>query len=146
MGYQFEDVGADIPGSIPEIDGEISSLVGDMAEIDVQFVFYKSAPDASRDATWHGRALAAKGHMMRRVRALRQAKAEMLEAGRLANAAARKALMADRDRIAAERAAQKQEAWRQRFHDLQHWMWDAFPEHREALIAETARLKKSDAE
>ena len=140
MGYQFDDVSADIPSSIPEIEDEMGILVGDMAEIDVQFVFYKNNPDA-RDSAWHGRALAAKGHMMRRLRALKLAKREMMEASRQAAARAREASKAEHTRIVELSAEAKQTKWRKRFHALQSWMWENYPEHRDALIAELARLK-----
>jgi len=117
-----------IPDNVADIDCDMADIKDAMREIDVQFSQHKNAGYKDEDPTWHPRALAAKGHMNRRLSDLKLARAALVEAAKAKKAAEKAA------RAAA--AAQLDDAkWKRRYKALHDWVWDTFPDRRGEIAA-----------
>jgi len=117
-----------IPDNVPDIDCEMADIKDAMMGIDVQFSQQKNAGYRADDPTWHPRALAAKGHMIRRLSDLKLAKAALMGADKAKKAAEKAARAA----LTAQPADEK---WKARYQALHDWVWDTFPDRRGEIAA-----------
>lgn len=126
--------------SVSEIDARISELCEHISEIDVQLAFYKAGETLGRNDAWRARAIFAKTRIQREIRDFRMARREALAADAAAKMAADEEAKQNRIRLDAQRKEASKDKWRRKFAALQDWVWENFPDSREALIAETKRI------
>lgn len=127
--------------TVAEIDAQIAALATSVADIDTQFAFYKAGEFPEKSAGWRARALFAKTRMQGQISQLKLDRRAMVEVEANEKKLSEEAAKQERIRLDRERKEEVAESWKKKFRALQDWVWLNFPDSREALIAETKRIK-----